>query len=195
MKNSHAIKTFCAAILLCLISSFIPHHAWADTPYLGEIRWVSFSFAPKGWAQCNGQLLPINQNQALFALLGTTFGGDGRITFALPDMRSRAPIHVSNMYPLGGTGGEEGHVLTISELPSHTHDVRVDPREGTAAGAAGNYLAKTSDGTTAYGSTPGTTLALGSIANAGGGQPHQNMKPYITLNCIISLTGIFPSQN
>ena len=181
--------------LLFLVYVIGPQHACADTPFLGEIRWVSFSFAPKGWAQCNGQLLPINQNTALFALLGTTFGGDGQTNFALPDMRSRAPIHVGSGFVLGEKGGEEGHVLTITELPTHTHTIVADPREGTVASPTGNSQAKTSDGTTAYGSSTTAQMAPGSITNAGGGQAHQNMKPFITLNCIISLTGIFPSQN
>lgn len=194
MKNTHAIKAVCAAMLLLLLSSFSPQCAWA-MPFIGEIRWVSFGFAPKWWAQCNGQLLPIAQNQALFSLLGTTYGGNGVTTFALPDMRSRAPIHVSSTDPLGGTGGEEGHTLIISELPPHAHTVTADSREGTAAGPTGNYLAKTSGGTSAYGSTSNATMATGSIANAGGGQPHENMKPFITLNCIIAVQGIFPSRN
>jgi microcystin-dependent protein len=195
MRNRNVTIVFCVALLLLLAGSLVPQQANATTPFLGEIRWVSFGFAPKGWAQCNGQLLPINQNQALFALLGTTFGGDGRTTFALPDMRSRAPIHVSPDYNLGSRGGEERHVLTFAELPSHTHAVNVDPREGTSAVPTGNYPAKTSAGASAYGSTPSTTMATGSISNAGGGQAHENMKPFIALNCIIALQGIFPSQN
>lgn len=195
MKNSHAIKTVCAAILLSLINSFSPYCAWAATPFLGEIRWVAFNFTPKGWAQCNGQLLSIAQNQALFSLLGTTFGGNGQTTFALPDMRSRAPIHVSFDYVLGMIGGEENHTLTLAELPAHTHAVTADTREGTVVSPTGNYLAKTSGGTSAYGSTSAATMAPGVIASTGGGQPHENMKPFITLNCIIAVTGIFPSQN
>src|SRR5689334_10309160 len=111
MKNRPVIQVVFVAVLLLLFSSLCPQHARAATPFLGEIRWVSFNFAPKGWAQCNGQLLVISQNQALFSLLGTTFGGNGQTTFALPDMRSRAPIHVSAdaSYPLGSTGGEESH--------------------------------------------------------------------------------------
>jgi microcystin-dependent protein len=195
MKQRHVIHVLCAALLLFLVSFTAPQRALAFTPFIGEIRWVAFNFAPKGWAQCNGQLLPINQNPALFSLLGTTFGGNGLTTFALPDMRSRAPIHVSPNYTLGGIGGEESHTLTLAEIPAHTHTVTADPREGTAAGPTGNSPAKTSDGTTAYGSSTTAQMAPGSVTNAGGGQAHQNMKPFITLNCIISLAGIFPSQN
>jgi microcystin-dependent protein len=195
MKNRHAMKTMCASILLFLASSFSPHCAWADNPFLGEIRWVAFNFAPKGWAQCNGQLLAIAQNQALFSLLGTTFGGNGVTTLALPDLRSRAPIHVSPSYLLGGTGGEESHTLTLTELPSHNHAVATDPREGTAGSPTGNYLAKTSGGTLAYGSKPDSLMASGTITSVGNGQPHENMKPFIALNCVIAVTGIFPSRN
>lgn len=194
MKNNHTIKAVCAAMILFLLGSFIPQCAWA-MPFIGEIRWVSFGFAPRNWAQCNGQILPIVQNTALFSLLGTTYGGNGVTTFALPDMRSRAPIHVSPDYTLGEYGGEESHALTLAELPGHTHDVKVDSKEGTSVTPAGSYPAKTSGGTSAYGSTSSATMAASSIANAGGGQPHENMKPFVTLNCIIALQGIFPSRD
>ena len=195
MRNSQKINVLFSSMLLFLICILAPHHVWADTPFLGEIRWVSFGYAPKGWAFCNGQILSINQNQALFALLGTTFGGNGITTFALPDLRSRAPISSSATYPLGGIGGEEVHTLTASELPNHNHTLVADPREGTASAPSGNSLAKTSDGTTTYGSSTTAQMAAGSVANAGGGQPHNNLKPYITLNCIIALQGIFPARN
>jgi microcystin-dependent protein len=193
MSAKYLTKTVCATIVLLLVGVCSSQPVSAD-PFIGEIRWVSFGFAPRGWASCNGQFLPINQNQALFALLGTTFGGNGQTTFALPDMRSRAPIHVSPEFSLGGSGGEESHVLTMSELSSHTHDIKVDPKEGTSALPTNNYPAKSSGGTSAYGSTPNAAMIAGAVA-VQGGQPHENMKPFITLNCIIALQGIFPSQN
>jgi microcystin-dependent protein len=167
-----------------------------STPFLGEIRWVAFGYAPHGWAMCNGQLLPIAQNAALFSLLGTRYGGNGSTTFALPDLRGRAPLHVGTGHVLGQTGGEETHTLTAPELPSHTHAVQADGREATQAiPSQSTHLGKTSAGTSAYGSTPTTSLITPSVTSAGSGLPHNNMKPYIALTCIIALTGAFPSQN
>jgi len=162
-------------------------------PFLSEIKIVSFNFAPKGWALCNGQLLPINQNQALFSLLGTTYGGDGRVNFALPDLRSRIPIHVGSGHTLGERGGEESHTVNISELPAHSHTFSAsdaDPNQGTPAG---NMWAKNAG---AYSSAaPDSTMNPASISNTGGSQPHTNLQPYLVLNFIIALQGIFPSQN
>ena len=165
-------------------------------PFLSEIRIMSFVFAPKGWALCNGQLLPINQNQALFSLLGTTFGGDGRVNFALPDLRGRTPIHVGSGHTLGERGGESAHTLSIAELPTHTHVLNGSSTLADAAVPAGNLLALV-DNTTfgnAY-SAPGNLVALGagSIANVGGSQAHLNMQPFLTLSFCIALQGIFPS--
>ena len=164
-------------------------------PFLGEIRILSFAFAPKGWALCNGQVLPINQNQALFALLGTTFGGDGRVTFALPDLQARVPVHVGNGHTLGEKAGEPAHTLSVPELPSHGHVVRAVTDKATTAAPNGNLLA-TTFGLRAY-ATPANPAALSpaAIANAGGGQPHSNMQPFLTLNFCIALQGIFPSRN
>lgn len=170
-------------------------------PFLSEIRIMSFVFAPKGWALCNGQLLPINQNQALFSLLGTTFGGDGRVNFALPDLRGRTPIHVGSGHTLGERGGEQAHTLSIAELPTHTHVFN-----GSSAGAStnvptNNLLARgqASNGNPInYYDTASTNLAAlnaGSITNTGGSQAHLNMQPFLTLSFCIALQGIFPSPN
>jgi microcystin-dependent protein len=167
-------------------------------PFLSEIRIMSFVFAPKGWALCNGQLLPINQNQALFALLGTTFGGDGRVNFALPDYRGRTPIHVGNSHTLGERGGEQSHTLSISEIPTHTHTLVASGQPGDSInpnlGGAGRLLAQ--DPGNAYSSPfsgAPTALAAGSVTNTGGSQAHLNMQPFLTLSFCIALQGIFPS--
>jgi len=182
-----------AALLFILIGCIGPQIVLAE-PYLGEIRWVAFNFTPRGWMQCNGQILPINQYTALYSLFGNTYGGDGRVNFALPDLRGRAPIHVSPDYSLGGMGGEENHTLTPAEVPNHTHTLKADQREGTSASPTGNYPAKSSSGASAYGSSGGSYLSSGSISNSGGGEAHGNMKPYITLNCIIAVNGIYPTR-
>jgi microcystin-dependent protein len=161
-------------------------------PFISEIRMMSFVFPPKGWALCNGQLLPINQNQALFSLLGTTFGGDGRVNFALPDLRGRTPIHVGNSHTLGERGGEQAHTLSIAELPTHTHalhasstaaDTPVPTNALPAAGPEPGYAAA------------GDLVAMhaNSITQVGGSQAHLNMQPFLTLSYCIALQGIFPS--
>lgn len=164
-------------------------------PFLGEIRMMSFGFPPKGWALCNGQLLPINQNQALFSLLGTTYGGDGRVNFGLPDLRARVPIHEGDGHTLGERGGEQGHTLSISEVPAHTHAFNASTTAATAnTGPGGNFLGQSS-GVTLYG--PASNLAAmapNAIGNVGGSQAHLNMQPFLLLNFSIALQGIFPSQ-
>lgn len=163
-------------------------------PFLSEIRIMSFGFAPKGWALCNGQLLPINQNQALFSLLGTTFGGDGRVNFALPDNRGRVPIHVGGGHTLGERGGEQAHTLSISEIPTHTHRVQASNITGTAAVPANSLTLANSGNYDAYRPlTNPTTLAPATVGNVGGGQAHLNMQPFLTLSFCIALQGIFPS--
>jgi microcystin-dependent protein len=164
-------------------------------PFLSEIRIVSFGFAPKSWALCNGQLLPINQNQPLFSLLGTTFGGNGQTNFALPDLRGRIPVHVGSGHTLGERGGEAAHTLSISELPTHTHVLSATSATGTNTPSATSLLA-TSNPQQAYGA-PAVLVAMdpGTIANAGGSQAHPNMMPFLTLNFCIALAGIFPSPN
>jgi microcystin-dependent protein len=163
-------------------------------PFLSEIRIMSFNFAPKGWAMCNGQLLPINQNQALFSLLGTTFGGDGRVNFALPDQRARVPIHVGSGHTLGERGGEDAHTLTLAEMPTHTHQVAVSQ---AATGGSSNPTNRFLGGANnAYHAASNlTTLRTGTITNVGGSQPHLNDQPYLVLTFCIALQGIFPSPN
>jgi microcystin-dependent protein len=161
-------------------------------PFLSEIRLFSFGFAPKGWALCTGQLLPINQNQALFSLLGTTYGGDGRVNFALPDLRGRVPVHMGGGHTLGERGGEQAHTVSISEVPTHIHTAKASSTNGNTPFANNSVLAAAGN---AYGGPSGlTSLQAGSITNVGGSQAHENMQPYLTLNFCIALQGIFPSQ-
>lgn len=162
-------------------------------PFLSEIKIVSFNFAPKGWALCNGQLLPINQNQALFSLLGTTYGGDGRVNFSLPDLRGRIPIHMGGGHTLGERAGEEAHTVNMSEMAAHSHTFSANSGTPTQGSPAGNMWASNSG---AYSNAaPNSAMNPASISNAGGSQPHVNMQPYLVLNFIIALQGIFPSQN
>lgn len=166
-------------------------------PFLAEIRIVGFNFAPRGWARCDGQILPINQNQSLFSLLGTTYGGDGATSFALPDLRGRTPIHVGSGHSQGQRLGEETHTLTLAETPQHTHPGRASADEATepvVTGAGNEVLA--SAGAPVYQDANNlSTLAGGSASNVGGGQAHENMQPFTTLNFCIALQGIFPSRN
>jgi microcystin-dependent protein len=164
-----------------------------STPFLGEIKIISWNFAPKGWALCNGQLLPINQNQALFSLLGTTYGGDGRVNFALPNLQGRVPFHVGGGLTQGESSGETAHTLTISEMPAHTHIPVGSSNNASAASPAGNLWASLSGG--GYLPTANTTMNPASILNNGSSQAHDNMSPYLVLNFCIALQGIFPSQN
>lgn len=167
-------------------------------PFLSEIRIMSFVFAPKGWALCNGQLLPINQNQALFSLLGTTFGGDGRVNFALPDLRARVPIHVGSGHTLGERGGEPAHTLSIAELPEHVHTFSGNSQAASTNVPAANVLARgnaNGNPLNYYNDAGGSLVALnaGSLANTGGSQAHLNLQPFLTLSMCIALQGIFPS--
>jgi microcystin-dependent protein len=176
-------------------------------PFLSEIRLFSFDFAPKGWAKCNGQLLPINQNQALFALLGTTYGGNGQVTFALPNLQGRAPVHFDNApFNLGAAGGASSVTISQSEMPTHTHQMFARGAQATPAGGAipanTKSVAQAMSATNPvqdvniYG-TGGNLSAMlpQSVTNTGGSQPHNNMMPYLVLNYCIALQGIFPSQN
>lgn len=165
-------------------------------PFLSEIRVMSFEFAPKGWALCNGQLLPINQNQALFSLLGTTFGGDGRVNFALPDLRGRTPIHVGSGHTLGERGGEQAHTLSIAELPEHVHVANATSTPATTNTPTSSLMLAESTVQSLYGTpTNVQAMAPNAIGNVGGSQAHLNMQPFLTLSFCIALQGIFPSPN
>jgi microcystin-dependent protein len=162
-------------------------------PYLSEIRIFSFNFPPKGWAFCNGNLLSISQNTALFSLLGTTYGGDGINTFALPDLQGRVPLHNGAGFNLGQNGGESTVTLNTLQMPAHTHAANAN---GTAAGQtspAGNYWGN--GGQTIYADTANAIMNPAAVAAAGNSQPHENMSPYLVLNFCIALVGIFPSRN
>jgi microcystin-dependent protein len=165
-------------------------------PFLSEIRIMSFGFAPKGWALCNGQLLPINQNQALFSLLGTTFGGDGRVNFALPDLQGRAPIHVGQGHTLGERGGQQAHTLTIGELPQHVHLLNVSSAAATTPTPDATTVLSASSPQNAY-AAAGNLVAMdpASVQSVGGSQAHLNMQPFLVLTYCIALQGIFPSAN
>jgi len=155
---------------------------------------MAFNFPPKGWAFCNGQLLPISQNQALFSLLGTTYGGNGVTTFALPDLQGRTPLHTGNGVALGQRSGEESHTLIVSEIPAHTHVPVGSSNTADQASPVGNYWA--TPGTyTAYANPANEAMAPQAVGAAGGSQPHPNLSPYLTLNIVIALQGIFPSRN
>ena len=163
-------------------------------PFLSELRLMSIDFAPKGWAMANGQYLPINQNQALFALLGTTFGGDGRVNFALPDLRGRTPIHVGNGHTLGTKAGEQAHTLTQNELPTHAHLVgSSSSATGGTTNPANNVVGSANN--MFHAPTNLTPMHPQTIGTVGGSQAHLNMQPFLALNFCIALQGIFPSPN
>jgi microcystin-dependent protein len=164
-------------------------------PFLGEVKMISFNYPPKGWAFCNGQLLPINQNQALFSLFGTMYGGDGRVTFGLPNLQGRVPVHLGNGFVQGQAGGEQAHTLTKNEMAQHIHFVIADTAPGNAnPTGTSRFAASTSQ---ALYAPPNNLTAMDPalIGNAGGSQPHENMQPYLCINFIVALQGIFPSRN
>ncbi|MCA9441423.1 MAG: phage tail protein [Candidatus Omnitrophica bacterium] len=162
-------------------------------PFLAEIRMVGFNFAPRGWAFCDGQILPINQNQSLYSLLGTTYGGDGRTSFALPDLRGRVPVHVGSGYTQGQRGGEESHTLAINEIPEHTHTLKAANVDADTNNPMKNVLAKSSG--FVYASPNNLTSLNSNSLNSVGGQAHNNMQPYIGINFAIALQGLFPSRS
>jgi microcystin-dependent protein len=167
------------------------------TPFLGEIRLVGFNFAPVGWAFCSGSLLAIAQNDALFSLIGTTYGGDGQNTFALPDLRSRVPIHTNGSFPIGGPGGSESVQINVLQLPSHDHSSTTcfDGDSSTGAPVNGATWSMSSLGPLYLGNAPTAVMANLAIALTGGNQAHENRQPSLAINYIIALEGIFPSQS
>jgi microcystin-dependent protein len=164
------------------------------TPFMGEIKLMSFNFPPKGWALCNGQLLPINQNQALFALLGTTYGGDGQSSFGLPNLQGRVPIHMGSGHTLGERAGEEAHTVSASETPQHTHQANASTLRGNNVLPTGHVLASPLNQTYRAPDNALTSLHPATVGNIGGSLAHQNMQPFLTLSFCIALQGIFPSQ-
>jgi microcystin-dependent protein len=163
------------------------------TPFIGEIRLGAFSVVPQGWAPCNGQLLSIAQNQPLFSIIGTTYGGDGRATFALPDLRGRVPLHPGTPGGLGLTGGEEAHVLSVGELPAHSHAAMASGSAASEASPVGHTWA--AGGDPAYAESGNGALAPQAISPTGGGQAHENRQPYLVVNAIIALQGVFPTRD
>lgn len=162
-------------------------------PFLAEIRIVGFNFAPRGWAFCDGQILPISQNQSLYSLLGTTYGGDGRTSFALPDLRGRVPIHKNATHLLGQKSGQETHTLTNTEMPAHNHSVQASADMATASDPTNNVLAQSAQ--IYRNSTNDVPMANGTMTNTGSGQAHENMQPYLAVNFCIALQGLFPSRS
>jgi microcystin-dependent protein len=164
-----------------------------STPFLGEIKLMSFNFPPKGWALCNGQLMSINQNQALFSLLGTTYGGDGRINFGLPNLQGRVPIHMGGGFVLGQMAGEASVNLLSTQMPIHTHVPNATTAQPSLGPPTSNLWCANS--TKSYASNANTAMAPAAITNSGGSQPHPNLSPYLVVSFCIALSGIFPSQN
>jgi microcystin-dependent protein len=163
-------------------------------PYVGEIRMFAGNFAPAGWMFCEGQLLPIAENETLFQLIGTTYGGDGQITFALPDLRGRIPVHHGAGYTLAQTGGQEKVALTVQQIPPHSHAFVASADNAAQASPAARTLAHTNAINLYSATAPNVGMAAQAVSNAGGGQAHDNMQPYLCVNFIISLFGVFPSQ-
>lgn len=162
-------------------------------PYVGEIRMFAGNFAPAGWMFCEGQLLPISENETLFQLIGTTYGGDGQSTFALPDLRGRIPIHQGNGFILAETGGAETITLTVSQIPVHTHPLLASTNANSTLNPGNNALGTPLTATPFFAANPNLPLSPQAISSVGGSQPHNNFQPYLCIDFIISLFGIFPS--
>ena len=174
-------------------ATLVAERSSMSEPFLGEIRMVGFNFAPRGWALCDGQILPIAQNQSLYSLLGTTYGGDGRTTFALPDLRGRSPMHVGNGHTQGQKSGEETHTLALNEIPVHDHVLQSTSENGNQPIPTDAMLATANN---MYGNPATLTSLRGdSVTSVGGGQAHDNMQPFLALNFCIALQGLFPSRN
>ncbi len=192
-------RASCLAFLSLFLLTIAHSRGNAQTPYLGEIRMFAGNFAPTGWALCNGDTLSISQNVALFSILGTTYGGNGVTNFRVPDLRGRVPVGMGQgtgltARPEGETGGEETHTLSLTEMPAHTHAALVDTSVGANDRPAGGFPARNGAGIPQYGAVSSGQLSSTAIGSAGGGQPHNNMQPYLVINYIIALTGIFPSH-
>ena len=164
-------------------------------PFLAEIKMVGFNFAPRGWAFCDGQILPINQNQSLYSLMGTTYGGDGRTSFGLPDLRSRTPVHKGKSYQLGQKGGAETVTLTAAEIAPHTHTAKASSSAGNHPLPTNNVLASATNLYRSPAAATAMAMRSGTITKAGGGQAHDNVQPFTTLGFCIALQGLFPSRN
>ena len=189
------MKKIKISVLVILVVLSVKVSGQGMEPFLGQIMWVPYNFSPKNWAACEGQLMPISQNTALFSLLGIKFGGNGTTNFALPDMRGKTVMGDSNTYPVGTHNGAASVTLLSTEMPSHTHIVNAVKIEGNQNLPTGNFQADTKTGDPEYSDAAGnTTMSPTMIATAGGGQPHNNMQPYGTLKCIIALTGIYPER-
>ncbi len=189
-------KSLVTAMLLgCLVIGMGGQAGAQADPLLGQIAWVPYNFAPRGWALCNGQLLPISQYTALFALLDTNYGGDGRTTFALPNLQGRVMVHQDEDFPLGSQGGAASTTLSVAQLPAHSHSLNASSMAGGAINPTGNVLAKASAPLYRSAGAANATMAGRSIGSTGENAPIPTMPPYTTLTCIIALTGVFPSQN
>ena len=193
-------KIFQNALIGASFLALTPNVQAGSEPMIGEIQWFAGNFAPRGWALCDGQLLLINQNQALFSILGTTYGGDGRVTFGLPDVRGRTIIHQGqgpglNNRRLGERAGRETEAITTAQMPAHTHTLRASGGSATTSAPAGNVLASPGRTRLYDSGEANTSMATSAVTSAGAGQAHNNMQPYNTLSCIIALTGVFPSRN
>jgi microcystin-dependent protein len=163
-------------------------------PFLAEVRLFGFNFPPRGWAKCDGQILQINQNQSLYSLVGTTFGGDGRTTFGLPDLRGRVPVHLGHGVNWGSKGGEESHVLTVEEIPSHTHELKASSANASSPTPAGNVYARAGSNTY-HAADSEVNLRARTADNTGNSQAHENMQPFTVISYCIALQGVFPSRN